>query len=268
MTWMALRVLIAVSMARTVAGFVSVLPASFPLRSSSLVMQTAHYDYGEYPAQHDYGFHQDYSAPQQFRPPIRWTIVGFCGVTAYSGVAGLPGEHKSRFWTPEPEPYTLERSGEAQTLGRWNMFEQKLTVSRMQARIQVSDDGIASVESLGRGPTLWRERGMGPWIALYRGDVCPLGDGDQISLDCNNPEGAVFACFMEHSGYQQLGGYSHGFDQQAGYDQQQHGYHGQHHGGYGNYDDNYRQQDNNYGQQYGGYGQPQGDYGGQYSGNY
>ena len=42
-----------------------------------------------------------------------------------------------------------------QVLSRWNMFKQKLTVSRVQCVMQVLADGTAVAESRGKGPTLW-----------------------------------------------------------------------------------------------------------------
>ena len=52
-----------------------------------------------------------------------------------------------------------------QVLSRYNMLKQKLTVSRKQATVSCSADGTATLTSVGRGATLWRERG-GPWSGL------------------------------------------------------------------------------------------------------
>ena len=121
------------------------------------------------------------------------------------------------------------------------MKRQKLTVSRMQCNIEVASDGIATLVSWGRGPTLWRAAG-GPWNGLVKGQTHVLADGDQVSLDWAYPEGTVFTCVQLQGGYQQqdaypqplevpsvpqqlgqqLGGY--GYPQQGGYPQYQGGY--------------------------------------------
>ena len=92
-------------------------------------------------------------------------------------------------------------------------------MSRIQAIVKGLHEG-ALLSSEGRGPTLWRMPG-GAWNALYRGETRLLNDGDHISLDCNEPEAAVFMCLRE-------GGYHHQMqsqqkDQQYGYAQQQQG---------------------------------------------
>ena len=114
-----------------------------------------------------------------------------------------------------PQPCPQAFPDPEQVLSRFHMFEQKLTVSRRQAVVQVLADGTAALTSCGRGPTLWRARG-GAWVALQLGDSLLLTDGDQVSVDCNDPEGAVFTC-QEQSAAQQGGGYS---QQNGGYEQQ------------------------------------------------
>ena len=89
-------------------------------------------------------------------------------------------------------PHTL-RSGEELVLSRWHMQRPKLTVSREQCKVMVAADGTADLVSCGKGPTLLRQSGA-PWYAVSRSDTCPLAHGDQISLDCNDPEAAVFTC--------------------------------------------------------------------------
>lgn len=84
------------------------------------------------------------------------------------------------------------KNGDVQALSRFAMLEQKVTVSRVQCIVQVHD-GVAALTSCGRGPTLWRPCGHS-WVALGKGDQVPLNDGDELSLDCNDPEGAVFVC--------------------------------------------------------------------------
>ena len=87
------------------------------------------------------------------------------------------------------------------------MMQPQLTVSRIQAITSVLPDGSATLMSNGKSPTLWRARG-GPWNVLYKGQTKLLQDGDQVSLDCNYPEAAVFACVQEagmQGGYDQQG---------------------------------------------------------------
>lgn len=98
-------------------------------------------------------------------------------------------------------PYTL-RNGAMQALSRWNMERQQLTVSRVQCEVRVGRDGAATLTSCGKGPTLWRAWG-GSWSALYQGGCHALSNGDQLSLDWQEPEGAVLTCTVEPDYYQQ-----------------------------------------------------------------
>lgn len=75
-------------------------------------------------------------------------------------------------------PYTL-RNGEMQVLSRWNMANQRNTVSRVQCKVRVSVDGTATLTSCGKGPTFVRAWG-GPWLALYKDKKHVLSDGDQV----------------------------------------------------------------------------------------
>ena len=87
-------------------------------------------------------------------------------------------------------------------LSRWNMQRPKLTVSREQCKVIVASDGTAALVSCGKGPTLWRPaKGPTPWYAVSRSETCTLADGDQISLDCNDPEAAVFTCEVSSTYY-------------------------------------------------------------------
>eukprot|EP00964_Phaeocystis_antarctica_P060243 scaffold35915_cov69-Phaeocystis_antarctica.AAC.4 len=97
------------------------------------------------------------------------------------------------------------------------MQRPKLTVSREQCKVIVAADGTAALVSCGkgptwlgvrvrvrgrvRGPTLWRQSGA-PWYAMSRSETCTLADGDQISLDCNDPEAAVFTCEVNSAAQQ------------------------------------------------------------------
>ena len=110
--------------------------------------------------------------------------------------------------------YNLRRH-EEQVLSRYNMLKQKLTVSRKQCLVACLADGTATLTSIGRGPTLWRERG-GPWCSVEKGESLTLTDGDGIALDCNNPEGAVFECLAKSAVQQGQGGYPQGSSSQGG----------------------------------------------------
>jgi hypothetical protein len=149
------------------------------------------------------------AASQQNYGEVLWRIAKAAGVAGFN------------FFVDENLvyhglPYTL-RAGDEQVLSRWNMLEQKLTVSRVQAVVQVLADGTALLESRGKAPTLWRACG-GPWYALNRGEQAPLADGDQVSLDPYHPEAAVFTCHDERA--LQQGGYQQSY-QQGGVGQNQ-----------------------------------------------
>jgi len=168
------------------------------------------YDSG-YGAQQGY---QDYGAQQSFLAdkvaqqnynsngvPVSWRIEPFYGVQAMPQYR-FPALPKYAYL-----PYTV-RNGEDQVLSRWNMLDQKLTVSRVQAVVQVLPDGTAALESRGKGPTLWRERG-GPWYAIQKGERAALAEGDQVALDPVNPESAVFTC-QDQRALQQISEYAQG----------------------------------------------------------
>lgn len=108
--------------------------------------------------------------------------------------------------------YTL-RNGEQQVLGRYDMTEQKLTVSREQCLVQIAEDGTATLLSCGKPPTGWREPG-GAWLWLQPQETIVLAHGDQVSLDMQNPEGSVFSL-------QEEGGMGGGMGMGGGAQQQQ-----------------------------------------------
>lgn len=133
--------------------------------------------------------------------PVLWRLAAFSGVAGFSSGGILE--------KPEDQlPYSL-RCGDERVLSRWNMVRQRLTVSRIQGVVHVVADGTAVLVSRGRGPTLWREGYGAPWRALYKDESQVLSSGDQVSLDCNDPEAAVFSCEQEgalpRSGYEQQG---------------------------------------------------------------
>tara|TARA_B110001452_G_scaffold138345_1_gene115020 strand:+ start:687 stop:1493 length:807 start_codon:yes stop_codon:yes gene_type:complete len=171
---------------------------------------------------------------------VVWSLSAFCGVRGFFDVAGYAGEEEFvrgmqterdiQEWLDHDDdvkqrvtemaadvsamggsarsvyqqdyrylPYTL-RNGAMQALSRWNMQRQRLTVSRVQCEVRVGRDGTATLASCGKGPTLWRAWG-GPWNALYQGGRHALSHGDQLSLDWQEPEGAVFTCSVEPDYY-------------------------------------------------------------------
>ena len=105
--------------------------------------------------------------------------------------------------------YTV-RNGEEQILGRFDMIEEKSTVSRMQCVVQVAADGTATIASLGKRPTGLRAREGAPWYGLEadttRQNVHVLKHGEQIALDIDSGESfgwqgtpytAVYTCLVE-----------------------------------------------------------------------
>mmetsp|Transcript_6596 Transcript_6596/g.15384 ORF Transcript_6596/g.15384 Transcript_6596/m.15384 type:complete len:298 (-) Transcript_6596:339-1232(-) len=166
------------------------------------------------------GGRSQWDIPQGLKGVDLWQLGAFNGVIGFSGVAGFAGERKSPHFQKElinegrpcQLPYTL-KIGDEQVLSRWNMAEQALTVSREQCSVKCSSDGTATLTSTGKGATLWSSNGA-PWVALRKDDEVPLADGDLISLDCNNPDGAIFMCqslgaggAAQHGGFAQHGGY-------------------------------------------------------------
>ena len=155
-------------------------------------------------------------------------------------VAGVFGEY-------------VVRAGEEQVLGRFDMLEEKNTVSRMQCIVQVGADGTATISSLGKRPTGLRRRHGAPWYGLSREATHVLLDGEEIALDMDSGESfgyqgkpytAVFTCHVEQAGFPQQGAepwrYEHGaYEQQTqqqgggypGHDPSS-GYHHQQQGGY------------------------------------
>lgn len=108
-------------------------------------------------------------------------------------------------------------NGEEQVLGRHDMAEQKLTVSRAQCLVQVAADGTATVVSLGKRPTGLRRHGGAPWYGLELHATHALLDGEQIALDMDSGESfgwqgqpytAIFTCHVDKAAdYTQQGQY-------------------------------------------------------------
>ena len=191
-----------------------VTSAVAPLLASKLLRRTARsavgLQYGNYESVQGVG----YESPQGYLEQPVLALDGAVGVTgfAYSMQAHDRYLHL---------PYVL-RLGEEQVLSRWNMVRQKLTVSREQCKVAVAADGAALLLSTGRGPTMWRSRAAsewpcGPWNALYNGQVRVIEDGDQLSLDCNDPDDAVFTCHVQQQQQQQQQPQQQQQQQQQGY---------------------------------------------------
>jgi len=89
--------------------------------------------------------------------------------------------------------------GDEKVLGRFNMVNPSPSVSRGQCNIRCTADGAAILASDGDSPTLIRSGG-GQWEYIYKDQQRFLQEGDQISLDANNPEGAVFVCNRDAGG--------------------------------------------------------------------
>ena len=171
----------------------------------------------------------------------QWCIDGVCGVAGFSGVEGFAAKNKyytkrmtsaqkndgcrleyGRKGRPCQLPY-LVGPGEERLLSRFNMVEQKSSVSKKQCVVKCAADGtgILAADLQADSPTLWRAAG-GPWNTLYQGQEQILSEGDQISLDCEDPERAVFVCNFgeggageEHYHQQQQGGPTAGWEAQV-----------------------------------------------------
>ena len=180
----------------------------------------------EYCSQQGDGYSQQGGAQQGNGAQTLWRVDGFSGVTGHTR------EFAEKY---AALPYFVP-GGDETVLSRWNMFFPRDTVSRVQALVRVDRDGTPNLVSCGRAATLWR-RGGGPWNGLVQGQTHILANGDQVSLDWSDPEGAVFTCVQQSGypqqdgypaplevpqtgGYQQHGGYDSGYSQQVGFSQQ------------------------------------------------
>jgi hypothetical protein len=151
----------------------------------------------------------------QWEPPravaaqTLWRIDALNGVAGFSGVAGFAAQSKYTFATleyaregrPCQLPYNLG-VGDERALSRWNMVEQKLSVSTKQCVVSCLKDGTLALTSEGKSPTLWCAPG-GQWNALYQDETQALVDGALVSLDCDDAEAAVFVCEAVGSDEQQ-----------------------------------------------------------------
>ena len=78
------------------------------------------------------------------------------------------------------------------------MLEQNLYISRMQCIVQVAADGTATLVSTGKPPTAVRAPNDS-WYSVWltNGEQHALVNGEQIGLDCKNPEGYFFTVTCE-----------------------------------------------------------------------
>lgn len=156
-------------------------------RSASVKMQYgAQQGYSTQTWMQPFGDQQGYNAQQTSGATRTWRVAGFNGIQGHSkqDYEGLGAEGYGVL------PYSL-KNGDEFVLSRWNMVQQKLSVSRVQAVVQVLADGNALLISRGKGETGFRTPG-GYWSWLSTGQSHILADGDHISLDVNDPEAAVF----------------------------------------------------------------------------
>ena len=208
--------------------------------------------------------------PQQSYPPQNYPQQSYPGQQqgGYGGQSGFGAQGSWQVIYPNGQLSEV-RYGSQLTLGRYDMPMQNPYVSRQQCVVMMGADGAATVTSRGKPPTGWRPRYGGPWNWLQAQQQHVLSDGDQITLDYQNPEGCVFTCTTGSGmggmggppGMGGMGGMQQpgmGGMQQGGYPgQQQGGYPGQQQGGFPG------QQGGFPGQQQGGFpGQQQGGYGG------
>lgn len=103
-------------------------------------------------------------------------------------------------WTPRFGGKYKLKVGEEEILGRYDMGEFKPTrpwVSREQCVVHVKDDGGAILVSRGKPPTGWRAHHGAQWQWLTKHETHALADGEQVSLDYQDPEGTVFTCQLE-----------------------------------------------------------------------
>lgn len=182
----------------------------------------------QYGAERYYDDTRQYETEQAFdNVQVIWTLAAVCGVRGFHDVVGVYADQSSPEKMYEEDikmsqqvlemaadvsamggsagsiyqqdyrylPYNL-RNGEVQALSRWNMCRQRLTVSRVQCKVRVSDNGAATLTSCGKGPTLWRSWD-GLWNGLNQGERQLLANGDQVSLDWQDPEAAVFTCQVQ-----------------------------------------------------------------------
>ena len=191
------RVTFAACLAATAAALSLGRQTSFPLQRSRKVVAQNYYPQDDYYGEQTGAPQTSWDTPQpwyeppppqgaqqqRFGAPVLWHMTPITG--AYS-------------------EYAVSNGGE-QIMGRFDMLEQKLTVSRAQCVVQVLPDGTATISSLGKRPTGLRRHQHAPWYGLSTGQHVLL-DGEQIALDMDSGESygwqgqpytAIFTCRKE-----------------------------------------------------------------------
>ena len=121
-------------------------------------------------------YYNEETGVSQWEPPQAAAQEDDGGNQALWRLVGSPGTVVNGY---RHVKYKL-RKDDVQVLSRFNMLKQRLTVSRKQCVVSCLADGSATLTSVGRGATLWREQG-GPWCSVQRGEGLVLSDGDQVS---------------------------------------------------------------------------------------
>ena len=220
--------LISVALASTLPAAPALMRAAVapPVRSGCMSMQ---YD--------PYGAQQQGYGQQQGGGQALWRIHPTVGVSGHTRFQAFGPQYARATQKYSQVPYCLSFSGDEFVLGRWNMLQPSSYVSRQQCLVQILQDATAMLISTGKPATGVRSRGGG-WNPLYNGQQYFLQDGDEVGLDANNPDGAIFTfenAAMQQGGYgqqQQQYGQQQQYDQQQQYGQQPGGYGGQQQGGY------------------------------------
>ena len=138
-------------------------------RTSKIVAQNGWHYYNERTGQSQWAPRHDMRAEQGYGAQHVWRVFPTAGVYSEYAV----------------------RSCEEQVLGRFDMIEQSVYVSRQQCVVRVAADGTATLLSIGKPPTLFRAHAAAPWYVRRQSEHV-LSDGEQISLDVRYPESAVF----------------------------------------------------------------------------
>jgi hypothetical protein len=152
-------------------------------------------------------YYHEATGQRQWEPPEAAPARGGAGERVVWKVKSTKG------WGPRFGGVYKVASGEEEVLGRYDMFLDKPWrpwVSRKQCLVRVSADGTPSVVSVGKPLTGWRPRGAYDWEWLGKGEARELAEGDEISLDYNEPEGTVFTCepIFEHTAADARTGYT------------------------------------------------------------
>lgn len=125
-----------------------------------------------------------------------------------------PPQSATTEWIVAPTDGTLHeytlRPGEEQVLGRYDMAEPEICVSRVQCLVRVAADGTASVTSLGKpqtrvvvGADAWRRS----TVILGKEQTHVLKDGEQIALHKDHISGFMHAVYTVYAVHAQQGGY-------------------------------------------------------------